>query len=52
MEELDINNFQSLTEEQRNKWCSYCGCEGGCNLCITTRNLTKQGGKVNEKETP
>lgn len=41
MEELDIKNFQSLTEEERNKWCSYCGCEGGCNLCATTRSLTK-----------
>lgn len=19
--------------EEKDKWCSYCGCEGGCNLC-------------------
>jgi len=26
-------NFTELSQEEKDKWCSYCGCEGGCNLC-------------------
>ena len=25
--------FFELPIEKQWKWCSYCGCEGGCNLC-------------------
>lgn len=26
-------DFQNLPEDEQNKYCSYCGCEGGCNVC-------------------
>lgn len=25
--------FKNLSKKERNKWCSLCGCEGGCDLC-------------------
>lgn len=27
-------HWNNLSETQKNDWCGYCGCEGGCNLCI------------------
>ncbi|MCM1217948.1 MAG: hypothetical protein NC548_25970 [Lachnospiraceae bacterium] len=29
---------QHSPKREQDKWCSYCGCEGGCNLC-TNLNL-------------
>lgn len=25
--------FQQQSKKDRDKWCSHCGCEGGCDLC-------------------
>lgn len=25
--------FQNSPKEEQNKWCSHCGCTGGCCLC-------------------
>ena len=30
--EDDVINYHK-NPESFNDWCSYCGCEGGCNLC-------------------
>ena len=30
----DVINYHK-DPKQFYKWCSYCGCEGGCNLCST-----------------
>lgn len=26
-------DFEDMSKEEQAIWCSYCGCEGGCNLC-------------------
>lgn len=28
-----MKEFQESSTEEQNRWCGYCGCEGGCNLC-------------------
>ncbi len=30
--------WHNTTDKERGKWCDYCSCEGGCNLC---ENLLK-----------
>ena len=25
--------FKNLSKEEQDKWCSFCGCEGGCRMC-------------------
>jgi hypothetical protein len=25
--------FKNLSKKEQDKWCSKCGCEGGCDLC-------------------
>lgn len=40
--------WDNLSQTEKNKWCGYCGCEGGCNLCenitgIYNRLLVKFG---------
>jgi hypothetical protein len=34
-----VREFQSLPEEEQDKFCSFCGCEGGCNLCTNLDEL-------------
>jgi len=33
-----VKEFQLLPTVEKNRWCSYCGCTGGCNMC---EDLTK-----------
>lgn len=28
-----VKEFQSLPDDVQDNFCSFCGCEGGCNLC-------------------
>lgn len=41
-----IKEFQSLPQSEQNKFCSYCGCTGGCNLC-TKLPESKLNGDLN-----
>lgn len=34
-----IKEFQESSQEDQNKWCSWCGCEGGCCLCDDLSNF-------------
>lgn len=34
----NMKEFQESSEEYQNKWCSWCGCEGGCCLCHDLSN--------------
>lgn len=34
-----VREFQSKPKEERDKWCSTCGCVGGCNLCTDLKSL-------------
>ena len=34
--------FQSLSKEEQDKWCSHCGCEGGCNLCDNISSIKEE----------
>ena len=34
-----VKQFQSLSEKERNAWCSNCGCTGGCNVCTDLSTL-------------
>lgn len=48
----DVINYHK-DPKQFDKWCGYCGCEGGCNLCdkksleIATK-LIEENGQRNE----
>ena len=35
-----VKEFQSLPEDEQSKFCSYCGCTGGCNLCRDISKIT------------
>lgn len=35
-----VKEFQSLPENEQSKFCSYCGCTGGCNLCRDISKIT------------
>lgn len=35
-----VKEFQSLPEDVQSKFCSYCGCTGGCNLCRDISKIT------------
>lgn len=35
-----VKEFQSLPEDEQSKFCSYCQCEGGCNLCRDISKIT------------
>lgn len=37
-----VKKFQSLPKEEQNKYCGYCGCEGGCNLCTNISNIKEE----------
>lgn len=34
-----VKKFQSLPKAERDRWCSYCGCGGGCNLCTDVSKI-------------
>lgn len=36
-----VRKFQALSQEDRNKFCFCCGCEGGCNLCTNISNISE-----------
>lgn len=36
-----VKEFQALSQEDRDKFCSYCGCEGGCDLCTNISNISE-----------
>ena len=34
--------FSNLSQSEMSKWCSYCGCEGGCNMCTSIEGMYNQ----------
>lgn len=28
-------HWNNLTDIKKSEWCGYCGCEGGCNMCMS-----------------
>ena len=34
-----VKEFQSLPQSEQSSFCSYCQCEGGCNLCKNINDI-------------
>ena len=32
-------HWNNLPKREQDRWCSYCGCEGGCNLCESVNKI-------------
>lgn len=35
-------HFSNLPQSEVSRWCSYCGCEGGCNMCTNIESIYNQ----------
>lgn len=38
----EVERFQSMSENERQDWCSNCGCAGGCNLCTDISKIKEE----------
>lgn len=38
-----VREFQSLNDNERDNFCSRCGCTGGCNLCSDISKFNVEG---------
>lgn len=38
-----VREFQSLPNDEREKFCSRCGCTGGCNMCADISKFNVEG---------
>lgn len=32
-------HWNNLPKKEQDRWCSYCGCEGGCNMCTSVNKV-------------
>ena len=32
-------HWNNLSKREQDRWCSYCGCEGGCNMCESVNKI-------------
>lgn len=37
-----VKKFQSSSKEEQNKYCGYCGCGGGCDLCNNISSIKEE----------